>query len=208
MRMPSTLIVDGFFKCIERCSWRAVPGHHDSSEWFKWHTLMLSCLDMTSHSQLTIANLGAGCPPPLDDGSFKCLQRCSWWAITGRHDGYEWFNWHTLTLSCPNMTSYSQVTIANSGACSLPPKDDVSFKCIQRCSGRAVPGCLAALNGSNNIPWHCLALIWHPNHSWQFPKWAQTVYPWLILQMSSWCSWRAVPGLWKGNSKADFFAYI
>ena len=110
--------------------------------WQLW-MVQMTHLDvvMKSHSQLTIANLGAGCPPPLDDGSFKCLQRCSWWAITGRHDGYEWFNWHTLTLSCPNMTSYLQVTIANSYACCLPPKDDGSFKCIQRCSGRAVPGC-------------------------------------------------------------------
>ena len=78
--------------------------------------VVLSCLDMTSHSQLTIANLGAGCPPPLDDGSFKCLQRCSWWAIGGRHDGYEWFNWHTLKLFCLEMTSFLQVTIVNSCA--------------------------------------------------------------------------------------------
>ena len=32
---------------------------------------MLPCLDMTSQSQLTIANFSTGCPPMLDDGSFK-----------------------------------------------------------------------------------------------------------------------------------------
>ena len=61
--MLSTLIDDGSFKCIHRCSWRAVPGRHDSSEWLKWQTLMLPCHDMTSHSQLTIANLHATVHP-------------------------------------------------------------------------------------------------------------------------------------------------
>ena len=78
---------------------------HDGSEWFNWRTLTLSCLDMTSYSQLIVANLGANCLPLLGDWSFKCLQRCSWWAIPGRHDGSELFNWHTLTLSCLNITS-------------------------------------------------------------------------------------------------------
>ena len=144
--------------------------------WRFWMVQMtISCLNMTSHFQLTIANWGANClpqkmkdppkvfkdavdrwfqgaliflngsnaipycclaliwhpnlswqlqtwaeavpPPMLDDGSFKYLWRCrlcSQWAITGRHGGSEWFSWHTLTLSCLNMTSYSQLTIANS----------------------------------------------------------------------------------------------
>ena len=72
-RMLSTLIVDWSFKCIYRCNWRAVPGRHDSSEWLKWQTLMLPCLNMTSQSQLTIPNMGANCLPLLDDWSFKCL---------------------------------------------------------------------------------------------------------------------------------------
>ena len=46
---------------------------------------------------------------------------------------------------------------------------------------------MTALNGSNDIPWHCLALIQYPILSWQFPTHAQAVYPdrWWMLQMSS-----------------------
>ena len=56
---------------------------HDASEWFKWQTLTLPCLDMTSHSQLTIANSRASCLPLIDEGSFICFQRCSWRAVPG-----------------------------------------------------------------------------------------------------------------------------
>ena len=103
----------GSFKCIQRCSWRAVPGRHDSSEWFTRYTLMLYCFNMTSSSQLTIVNSRASCLPPIDDGSFKCLQKCSWRAVQGHHDSSECFKWHALMLSCLNMTSHSQLTIAN-----------------------------------------------------------------------------------------------
>ena len=34
----------------------------------------------------------------------------------GRHDGSKLFKWHTLTLSCCNMTFHSQLTVANSAA--------------------------------------------------------------------------------------------
>ena len=95
---------------------------------------------MTSHSQLRIANSGASCLSPIDDRSFKCIQRCSWRAVPGRHDGSEWFKWHSLTLPCFDMTSHSQLTIANSRASCLPPMDEGSFKYLQRCSWRAVPG--------------------------------------------------------------------
>ena len=74
----------------------------------------LTCVYMISHSQLTSANLGTSCLPPLDDRSFKCLQRCSLRAIPGRHDGSEWFKLHPLTLFCLNMTSHTQLTFANS----------------------------------------------------------------------------------------------
>ena len=43
----------------------------------------IPCFDMTSHSQLTIANSRASCLPPMDEGSFKYLQRCSWRAVPG-----------------------------------------------------------------------------------------------------------------------------
>ena len=82
-------IRDGSSQCIYRCSWRAAPLRYDSSKWFIWQTLLLSCLNMTSHSQLRIANSGTSCLPPLDDRSFKCLQRSSWWAVAGRHEGSE-----------------------------------------------------------------------------------------------------------------------
>ena len=52
-------------------------GRHDGSKLFKWHTLTLSCCNMTFHSQLTVANSGAGCLPLLDNESFKFLQGCS-----------------------------------------------------------------------------------------------------------------------------------
>ena len=79
-----------------------------------------------------------------------------------RHDGSEWFNWHTLTLSCLDMTSYSQLIVANLGTNCLPLLGDWSFKYLQRCSWRAVLGAMTALNGSKDIPWHCFALIQPP----------------------------------------------
>ena len=95
---------------------------------------------MTSHLQLTITNVHASCLLQIDDVSFKCIQRCSWRAVPGRHDGSEWFKWHSLTLPCFDMTSHSQLTIANSRASCLPPMDEGSFKYLERCSWRAVPG--------------------------------------------------------------------
>ena len=35
---------EGSFKWLQRWLWRAVPGCYGSSQWFKWHALMLSCL--------------------------------------------------------------------------------------------------------------------------------------------------------------------
>ena len=98
---------DGSSQWLQICSWRAVPGCHDSSKWFKRHTLTLSCFNMTSHSQLTIANSGSSFLPPLDDGSSKWLQRCSWRVVSGRNGGSEWFKWYTLMLSCLDMTFHS-----------------------------------------------------------------------------------------------------
>ena len=150
---------DRSFKCLWRCSWGAIAGHHDGSEWFKWHTLTLSyliwhpiCSWLLSTCAQAVYSLGV----PIDDGSFKCIQRCSGWA-----DCFEWFKSYTLRLSCLNMTSHFQLTIANSRASCLPPKDDGSIKCLQRCSWRAVPGAMTALNGSNDRPWHCLIMTSH-----------------------------------------------
>ena len=135
----------------------AVPGCHDSSEWLKWHALMLSRFNMTSHSQLTIANSGSSFLPPLDDGSSKWLQRCSWRAVPGRYGGSEWLKWHAFTLSCFNMTSHSQLTIANSGSSFLPPLDDGSSQWLQRCGWRAVPG---RHDSSKWFKRHTLTLSW------------------------------------------------
>ena len=118
-----------------------------------------------------------GCLPQMDEGSFKWLQRYLWQAVPGCHGSSQWFKWHTLRLSCLNMTSYSQLTIANSGTSCLPPLDDGSFKCIQRCSWRLFQGAMTALNGWNDMPWCCLALIWHPILSWQLPTLAQAFFP-------------------------------
>ena len=134
-------------------------------------TLMLSCLNVTSHSQLTIANLRASCLPPIDDGSFK-IQMSSKMQLTGCfrcHDGYEWFKRRTLAFSCLNVTSHSQLTIANLRARFLPLIDDGSFKYLRRCSWQTVSSAMTALNGSQDVPWHCLALMWRPILSWQFP---------------------------------------
>ena len=152
-------------------------GRHDCSEWFKWKTTMMPCLDMTCRHQWTIANLGASCLPLLDEGSFKCLQRCSWRAAAGQLDSSEYFERHTMALSCPNVTSHSQLTIANLWASCLLPIDDGSFKCLQRCSWQAVPSTMMALNSSNDKLWHCFSLIWHPILSWQLPTGVVSAYP-------------------------------
>ena len=149
--------------------------------WQLWIVQMtnhaLSCLDMTSYLQLTVANSRASCLLPKDEGSFKCTQRCSWQAVPGRHDSLEWFTRYTLMLYCFNMTSNSQLTIVNSRASCLPPIDDGSFKCPQRCSWQAIPGTMTTLNGLNERLWRCLAIVWHPILSWELPTRMQAVYP-------------------------------
>ena len=80
-------------------------------------------------------------------------------AVPGCHDSSEWLKWHALTLSRFNMTSHSQLTIANSGSSFLPPLDDGSSKWLQRCSWRLFQGAMVALNGWNDMPSCCLALI-------------------------------------------------
>ena len=91
----------------------------------------------------------------------------------GGSEWSEWFEWNTLTLIYHDMTSHFQLTIVNSGAGCLPLLDDRSFKCLQRCIWRAVPGAMTALNGSNEIPWLCFTVIWHPIISSEL----QAVYP-------------------------------
>ena len=59
----------------------------------------------------------------------------------------------------------------------LPPKDDGSIKCLQRCSWRAVPGAMTALNGSNDRPWHCLIMTSHFQFYWQLACKLSSVYP-------------------------------
>ena len=62
---------------------------------------------MTSHLQWTITNVHASCLHPIDDVSFKCIQRCSGWA-----DCTKWFKSYTLRLSCLNMTSNFQCKLS------------------------------------------------------------------------------------------------
>ena len=89
--------------------------------WRYWMVqMMLSCLNMTSHSHLTIANWNASCLSPISDGSSKFIHRCSWQATPGIYDSSEWLLWQTLLFSCLNMTSHSQLTTVNSCACRLP----------------------------------------------------------------------------------------
>ena len=108
---------------------------------------------------------------------------------------------------CIALISSSQLTTVNSCASCLPPIDDGSFKCPQRCSWRAIPGAMTTLNGSNERLWRRLAMVWHPILSWELPFCMQAVYPnrWEIFQMSSMmqltCYSRAVEGNF-------FFAYI
>ena len=92
---------DGFFQRLQRCSWQAALGCLDCSEQFEIRTYTLPSLYVTSHSQLTITNLRASCLPPIDDGSFKCLQRSSWRAVPGAMTALNGSNakpWHCLAL--------------------------------------------------------------------------------------------------------------
>ena len=73
-------------------------------------------------------------------------------ALNGSQDIPRW---------CIALISSSQLTTVNLCASCLPPIDDGSFKCPQRCSWRAVPGAMTALNGSNDRPWHCLIMTSH-----------------------------------------------
>ena len=86
----------------------------------------------------------------------------------GGHDGSKLFKWHTLSLSCCNMTFHSQLTVANSAAV-----DEL------------LQGILIALNCFKDVPWWCLALMWHPILSWQWPTFAQAVYPQLMIVPSN-----------------------
>ena len=71
--------------------------------WRYWMVqMMLSCLNMTSHSHLTIANWNASCLSPISDGSSKFIHRCSWQATPGIYDSSEWLLWQTLLFSCLN----------------------------------------------------------------------------------------------------------
>ena len=152
---------DGSSKWLQRCSWRAVPGRYGGSEWLKWHAFTLSGFNMTSHSQLTIANFCSSFFPPLDDGSSKWLQRCSWRAVPGRYGGSEWFKWYTLTLSCLDMTFHSKLKIANSGASSVLPIYMNPSNVFQDAVDELFQGAMTALYGWNDMSWRCLALIWH-----------------------------------------------
>ena len=92
---------DRSFQCLQRCSWQDALGRHDCSEQFEIRTKTLSSLYVTYHFQLTITNLRASCLPPIDDGSFKCLQRSSWRAVPGAMTSLNGSNakpWHCLAL--------------------------------------------------------------------------------------------------------------
>ena len=68
---------DRSFKCLWRCSWGAIAGHHDGSAWFKWHTLILSYLiwhPICSWLLPTCAQAVYSLGVPIDEGSFKCIQ--------------------------------------------------------------------------------------------------------------------------------------
>ena len=73
-----------------------------------------------------------------DDRSFQCLQRCSWQDALGRRDCSEQFEIRTKTLSSLYVTYHFQLTITNLRASCLPPIDDCTFKCHQRCCWRRI----------------------------------------------------------------------
>ena len=59
-----------------------------------------------------ITNWHVRCLPPTDEGSFKCLQRCSWWAVVGRHGESEWFKWRCLAFITHPILSWQLSTAA------------------------------------------------------------------------------------------------
>ena len=177
MRDPSNIFKDAVDRLFQDAmaalnSWNDIP----------WHCLYSIGHPILSWKLPTCAQ--AQCLSPIDDESFKYLQRCFWQAVLGCRDGSEWFKWHTLRFLCLNMTFHSQVTIANSHERCLPPMDKVSFICLQRCSWRAL---LGHHGGFEWFKWRFLAWIWHPVLTWQLPTGTHAVNldRWLILHMYS-----------------------
>ena len=117
---------EGSSKSIQRCSWQVVPGRYDISEWFKCHTLLLSCLDMTSQSQLTIVNLS----------TCRLSPHVRWWILQMSLKmqligcSRTLNGWNDILWYCPyvSMTFHSQLTIANLCTSCLSPISDESFK--------------------------------------------------------------------------------
>ena len=58
-------------------------------------------------------------------------------------------------------------------------------------------GAMMAMNGSTDIPWHCLALIWHPIRRWQLPTQVHALYPQKMMYPSNVFK-DAVDGLFQG----------
>ena len=84
-----------------------------------------------------------------------------------------------LKVSLPSYDIWFSGAIANRHArCHVYPKwmKDPSSD-FKDTFDRLFQGAMAALNGSDGIPWGCLALIWHLIISWQLPTQAQVVYP-------------------------------
>ena len=107
----------------------------------------------------------------------QCIQGCSGWAVPEHHESSKWFKWHTLRFFCLHMTFDSQVQLPTD-VHAIYPKWRKDPSCdFKDTFDRLFQGAMAALNGSDGIPWGCLALIWHLIISWQLPTQAQVVYP-------------------------------
>ena len=129
--------------------------------WWLW-MVQMAYLDivlpyMTSHLQLTIINLRTSC---LLIGSPN-----RWW-ILQMYSKMQWMGWllrmvQKLYLEVVLPWYDIPFSVDNCQLACLPPKDVGSIKCLQRCSWRAVPGAMTALNGSNDRPWHCLNMTSH-----------------------------------------------
>ena len=103
---------------------------------------------------------------PIDDGSFKCIQRCSGWA-----ECFKWFKSYSLRLSCLNMISHFQCKLST-------PK---RWWIHQMSSKMQLMGCSRCHDSSEWFKWQTLTLPYHDIpfsiDYWQLACKLSSVYP-------------------------------
>ena len=124
-----------------------------------------------------IANWRASCLSQIDDGSFKCLKRCSWQRALMTLNGSIDIPWCYLALLWHSILSWKLPTCAQAVYPQQIRDPSNIFK-------DAVDGLFQAimmgLNGSNKVPWQSLPFIRLSFLSWQLPSRTQAVYPWYM----------------------------